>query len=60
MSLKELLGIKEAGISEFEIVKRIQEADEKNLDFIELNVEGDVVKIDLPHLHLRETDDRCL
>ena len=59
MSLKELLGISEAGISDFEIVRKIREAQKKNLDFVELNLDGDIVKISLPHISFDpNADDR--
>jgi len=50
MSLKKLLGIKDANITDIEIVRKLKEAQEKELDFIELNINGDIVKISLPHI----------
>jgi hypothetical protein len=58
MSLKELLGINKAGISDAEIVARLTEAQRKNLDFVELSLDGDVIKISIPHIGFDPDADR--
>ncbi len=52
MSLKQLLGLNEVGISEFEIIKKLREAQRTDLDEVDfLRPDGTVVKIHLPHIH---------
>jgi len=51
MSLKKLLGLNQAGISDFEIMNKLKEAYAHDLDEIDFIAEdGSVVKIRLPHL----------
>lgn len=50
MSLKKLLGISDKNITDIEIAEKIKEAQKKELDFIELNIDGDIIKISLPHI----------
>ena len=51
MSLKKILGLDESGISDWEIMKKITEAQDQNLDEVEFITEaGEVVKISLPHI----------
>ena len=50
MSLKQLLGLNKAGITDIEIIGRIKEAQRKDLDSVEFNIEGNIVKISLPHI----------
>ena len=51
MSLKQLLGLNEAGISEPEIMGKFIEAQKRNLDEIEfITQDGAVIKIHLPHI----------
>jgi hypothetical protein len=51
MSLKNLLGLNEAGISDFEIMRKLNDAyahDLDEVDFVDEN--GEVIKVKLPHL----------
>lgn len=50
MSIKNLLGLKEAGITDAEIVKKITEAQRKNLNEVEFDVDGKTIKIRMPHI----------
>ena len=51
MSLKQLLGLNEAGIADFEIMRKIKEAVKDKLDAVDfVKADGKVVKIHLPHL----------
>ena len=59
MSLKQLLGLNETGISDYEIIKKIREAQHKNIHDVEFNMGGDIVKISLPDVHFDpNADDR--
>ena len=52
MSLKSILGLNKAGISDMEIMKKIAEAQTKNLDEVEfVTKDGSVIKVSLPHVH---------
>ncbi len=48
MSLKHLLGLDEAAISDYEIIAKICEARRKNLDSVEFSIDGRVVRVSLP------------
>ena len=50
MSIKTLLGLKEADITDAEIVKKIAEAQQKNLNEVEFDVDGKTVKVKIPHI----------
>ncbi len=51
LSLKQLLGLTEAGIPDFEIMKKINEAFKNKLDEVDfVKKDGSVVKVHLPHL----------
>ncbi len=51
MSVKNLLGLKETGISDFEIMSKVKAAQSHDLDEVDfLTEDGSVVKIHLPHL----------
>ena len=49
MSLKKLLGLSEADISDEEIIAKVREAQKRNLDYIEIMVKGDMVQIKIPN-----------
>lgn len=50
MSIKQLLGLDEAGLTDAEIMGKILEAERQNLDEVEFDVDGDIVKISIPHV----------
>ncbi|MBR9691761.1 hypothetical protein GOV06_03155 [Candidatus Woesearchaeota archaeon] len=51
MSLKKLLGLNEAGISDFEIISRLKKAQKQDLDEVDfIKADGSVVKVNLPHM----------
>ena len=51
MSLKQLLGLDEAGISDFEIAKKLEEAQKHGLNEVDfVKHDGSVTKIYLPHV----------
>ena len=47
--LKKLLGLNSADISDEEIIAKVREAQKRNLDYIEFNVDGDITKVGIPH-----------
>jgi len=58
MSIKNLLGLQGAHITDAEIVAKIRDAQLKNLDYVEFNVDGAMTKVSLPHVHFdSDTDD---
>lgn len=50
MSLRHLLGLDGIRIDDIEIMARIIEAQRRNLDDVEFNVDGEIVKISIPHI----------
>ncbi|MBD3354442.1 hypothetical protein GF361_00475 [Candidatus Woesearchaeota archaeon] len=51
MALKELLDLKEAGISDSEIIRRLRDADKDNLDEVNfLRPDGTKIKLFLPQV----------
>ena len=51
MSLKSLLGLNQAGISDFEIMGKLKDAYAQDLDEVDfIDEDGSVIKIKLPHL----------
>ncbi len=51
MALKELLDLKEAGISDTEIIRKLLDADKNNLDEVDfLRPDGTKVRIFLPQI----------
>ena len=59
MSLKQLLGLNEAGISDFEIIGKLKNAQKQNLDEVDfIKKDGSVVKVHLPHMQFDSLMDR--
>ena len=51
MSLKNILGLAETGLSDYEIVAKIRNAQKKNLNEVEfINIDGSVTKIFIPSI----------
>jgi hypothetical protein len=51
MSLKQLLGLSETGISEFEIMKKLRKAQMRKIEEVDFEkVDGSVIRIKLPHV----------
>jgi len=51
MSLKNILGLGETGLTEYEIIAKIKEAQNKNINEIEfIGMDGSVIKIFVPSI----------
>jgi len=51
MSLKQLIGLNESGISDYDIIKKIKDAEINKLEEVDFaKPDGGVTKIHLPHL----------
>jgi len=57
MSLKILFGLEETDITDEEIITKIKQAQEKNLDYVEFEVGEEVIKVNLPHISLNPDAD---
>ena len=52
MSLKKLLGLNQAGISEFEVMGKLNDAVAHDLDEVDFIAEdGSVIRVKLPHIN---------
>ena len=59
MSLKKLLGLEIAEITDIEIMARIKQADMNNQDYCEFDIEGEKIRIGIPHIQFDpNSDDR--
>ena len=58
MSIRKLLGLNGTGISDDEIMAKLVDAQKRNLDEVEFNIDGKTVKISLPHIAFdKDADD---
>jgi len=49
MSIKNILGLGETGLTDYEIIAKIKEAQKRNLNEVEfINIDGSVIKVFIP------------
>ena len=50
MSLKKLLGLDNVSMTDCELMARIREAQTQNQDFVEFEVNGEIIRMSLPNI----------